>query len=85
MSMQHAWRRAPHNDGDDILLAKMRYGSLLLLATVGFAQTDWPSYGNDAGAMRYSPLRQIDTGNVKTLNAAWTFRTGKPGSEAVRL
>ena len=33
--------------------------------------------------MRYSGLRQIHAGNVKQLKLAWTFRTGKPGSEAV--
>src|SRR6476620_6543506 len=33
--------------------------------------------------MRYSSLRQIDTRNVEHLKSAWTFRTGKPGSEAV--
>src|ERR1700682_5461617 len=32
--------------------------------------------------MRYSSLRQIDAGNVGRLKLAWTFRTGKPGSEA---
>jgi quinoprotein glucose dehydrogenase len=37
----------------------------------------------DPGAMRYSGLRQIDAGNVERLKPAWTFRTGKPGSEAV--
>jgi glucose dehydrogenase len=63
----------------------MRHAALLLLATVGFAQTDWPSYGNDPGAMRYSSLRQIHAGNVERLKAAWTFRTGKPGSEAVPI
>ena len=47
-----------------------------------FAETDWPTYGNDPGAMRYSSLRQIDAGNVQRLKLAWTFRTGKPGSEA---
>jgi quinoprotein glucose dehydrogenase len=63
----------------------MRYGAVLLLATVGFAQTDWPSYGNDPGAMRYSSLQQIHKGNVERLKTAWTFRTGKPGSEAVPI
>ena len=62
-----------------------RYAALLLLTTGAFAQTDWPSYGNDPGAMRYSPLRQIDAGNVARLKPAWTFRTGKPGSEAVPI
>ena len=62
-----------------------RFAALLLLAATGFAQTDWPSYGNDPGAMRYSDLRQIDADNVGRLKLAWTFRTGRPGSEAVPL
>ncbi len=33
--------------------------------------------------MRHSLLRQIHAGNVGRLKLAWTFRTGKPGSEAV--
>ena len=49
----------------------------------GFAQTDWPFFGNDPGAMRYSPLRQIQAGNIERLKPAWTFRTGKPASESV--
>ena len=58
---------------------------LLLLLAIGTAggQTDWPSYGNDPGAARYSAARQITTDNVQKLKLAWTFRTGKPGSEAI--
>jgi glucose dehydrogenase len=56
-----------------------------MLGVSGFAQTDWPSYGNDPGAMRYSPLRQIHAGNVGGLKPAWTFRMGKPGSEAIPI
>src|SRR6202140_3186322 len=37
---------------------------------------DWPYYGHDAGGMRYSPLAQINRGNVATLKVAWTFHTG---------
>jgi len=59
--------------------------ALLLVSAGGFAQTDWPSYGNDPGAMRYSPLRQIQADNVERLRPAWTFRTGKAGSEAVPI
>src|SRR5438128_1578587 len=33
--------------------------------------------------MRHSSLRQIHAGNVDRLTPAWTFRTGKPGSEAI--
>jgi len=62
-----------------------RYAALLLLSAAGLAQTDWPSYGNDPGAMRYSSSRQINTGNVERLRAVWTFRMGKPGSEAVPI
>ena len=35
--------------------------------------------------MRYSALRQIDARNVARLKPAWTFRTGKPGSEAMPM
>jgi len=59
--------------------------SALLLALPLLAQTDWPVFGGDPGAMRYSTLRQIHTGNVATLTAAWTFRMDKPGSEAIPI
>jgi len=49
------------------------------------AQTDWPVYGHDPGASRFSPLKQIDPGNVDRLQRAWTFHTGKPGSEAIPI
>jgi quinoprotein glucose dehydrogenase len=62
-----------------------RYVALLFLSASALAQTDWPSYGNDPGAMRYSALWQIDAANVERLKLAWTFRTGQPGSEAVPI
>lgn len=37
--------------------------------------TDWPTYGNDPGGMRYSPLVQINRENVSKLKVAWTFHT----------
>jgi quinoprotein glucose dehydrogenase len=42
-------------------------------------------FGNDPGAMRYSTLQQITSGNVDRLRPAWTFRTGKPGSESIPI
>ena len=42
--------------------------------------TDWPSYGNNLGGSRYSPLDQINTETVKNLEVAWTHRTGAGGS-----
>jgi quinoprotein glucose dehydrogenase len=42
---------------------------------------DWPAYGRDDAATRYSPLAQIDRDNVARLERAWTYRTGDmPGS-----
>jgi len=38
---------------------------------------DWPTYGGDLGATRYSSARQIDRGNVGTLGVAWTYHTGE--------
>ena len=38
--------------------------------------SEWPSYGRDAGGSRYSPLTQINRENVKRLKVAWTYRTG---------
>jgi quinoprotein glucose dehydrogenase len=54
------------------------------LATV-YGQQDWPVFGHDPGAMRYSPLRQIHVNNIGRLQRAWTFHSGKPGSEATPL
>src|SRR4051794_24841402 len=42
-------------------------------------QTDWPTFGHDAGGMRYSPLAQINTQNVAKLAPAWRFDTGERG------
>ena len=38
--------------------------------------TEWPTYGNDPGGTRYSPLFQINRENVSKLKVAWTFHTG---------
>src|SRR6187397_3640849 len=40
------------------------------------AQNNWTSVGQDVGATKYSTLDQINTGNVKSLQKAWTFHTG---------
>lgn len=37
---------------------------------------DWPAYGGDHHATRYSPLSQITPENVGDLELAWEFRTG---------
>ena len=42
---------------------------------------EWPSYGNDAGGSRYSPLTEIDRRNVARLFVAWIYRTGETVGE----
>lgn len=54
------------------------------LATL-HAQDDWPVFGRDPGAARFSPLKQINTKNIGRLRPAWTFRSGSPGSETTPL
>ncbi len=46
---------------------------------------EWPSYGHDAGARRFSPLKQITPANVGTLTRAWTFDTGGTAMQATPL
>ena len=58
--------------------------ALLAAALPGFAfaasSTDWPLYGNDAGAQRYSPLAQITPANVDKLKVAWTYHMKPAGA-----
>src|SRR5215813_10283885 len=54
-------------------------GSLALAAP----GEDWPNYGNDRGAQRYSPLTQITPANVTSLKVAWTYHM-KP-ADATRV
>jgi quinoprotein glucose dehydrogenase len=45
---------------------------------------DWPFYGRTPRGDRFSPLNQINTGNVQQLKVAWTVRTGdtmRPGED----
>jgi membrane-bound PQQ-dependent dehydrogenase (glucose/quinate/shikimate family) len=48
---------------------------------------DWRSYGRDPGGRRFSPLADVDRGNVSRLGRAWTYHTGdldtRPGSQPV--
>jgi quinoprotein glucose dehydrogenase len=40
---------------------------------------DWPSYGGSPEGNHYSPLDQINRGNVQQLQQAWSFDTEEPG------
>lgn len=38
-------------------------------------RTDWPAYGGGPADNRYSPLKQINTSNVRRLQVVWTYDT----------
>ncbi len=40
---------------------------------------EWQTYGHDAGAMRFSPLKQITPDNVGNLKVAWVYHMRPPG------
>ena len=42
-------------------------------------QNDWPVYGGDPASTHYSSLTQINRGNVRNLQVAWSFDTGEEG------
>jgi len=45
-------------------------------AQLSTQSNEWPAYANEGGT-RWSPLTQIDRGNVGRLAVAWTYRTGE--------
>jgi quinoprotein glucose dehydrogenase len=46
------------------------------------ASGEWPMWGGDAGAQKYSPLTDINRGNVTQLVKAWEWATGEtPNAE----
>ena len=70
-------------------------GSIVVLSTfapaIAMAQNDWPAYGRDPGAQRYSPLTQIGPANVGQLvpgleirDETAFFGSQSPGSQTPR-
>jgi quinoprotein glucose dehydrogenase len=45
----------------------------------GDAGRDWPEYLGGPGRNHYSPLEQIDAGNVRRLKVSWEYHSGDPG------
>ena len=45
-------------------------------ASASGQSTEWPHYGNDQANTRYSPLTQINTGNVQNLKVVWAHSLG---------
>src|SRR5437588_13096251 len=46
------------------------------LAAAAATNADWPHFGNTSDNTRFSPLTQINTGNVSKLGVAWTMAEG---------
>ena len=44
---------------------------------------DWPRYARDLGGTRFSPLKQINRGNVGKLKQAWSFRVRPEGGGSI--
>jgi quinoprotein glucose dehydrogenase len=59
----------------------MKYTAVVTLAAMLAAPAargqDWPSYGGDPGATRYSAARQINRDTVGKLAVAWTYHAGE--------
>ena len=60
------------------------FAAILLSLSIlpAWSQSDWPMYGHDYASTRFSPLKQINTGNVKTLVQAWTYHMQKEGTQS---
>jgi len=65
--------------GIEGLMGRLLAGVALCAASglLAFAQTgdskEWPTYGHDAGGMRFSPLTQINRATVANLGEAWVY------------
>jgi quinoprotein glucose dehydrogenase len=65
-------------------MRRLHATAIVIAAVAGVAaqapnmERDWPSHGRDAGAQRYSPLKQINTANVAKLELVWTYDTPAP-------
>jgi len=63
----------------------MRISWLFLIASLMLpvlrAQNDWPVWGHDEGSQRFSPLTQINPGNVSKLVPAWSYTMKKEGQD----
>src|SRR5262245_27286977 len=52
-------------------------GCLAGLHREGTQVGEWPTYGNDPGGTRYSPLNAISRESIANLRVAWIYRTGE--------
>jgi quinohemoprotein ethanol dehydrogenase len=55
-------------------------GTVDAAALAAAAPTEWLSYGRDQAETHYSPLNQINAGNVDQLEVAWSWEIPKTGA-----
>jgi len=64
-----------------VALALLPTAAIALLGQTGrgsevaVGNTEWKTYGADGWSTKYSPLAQIDAGNVDRLRIAWRWRS----------
>jgi glucose dehydrogenase len=63
-----------------VLIRSMVVFPAIVMLEMAIAQNDWPVYGHDPGAQRFSTLTQINPSNVSQLIQAWKYET-RPASE----
>ena len=61
-----------------IFVAVIACAALLAQNSVRPGDGDWPMYSRDPAGTRFSPLTQINAGNVSTLTQVWTVRVTPP-------
>ena len=60
-----------------VLVLILAAGPVAGTASAAAPDSGWPYYGGDPGGMKYSPLADINAGNVAGLRLAWQWRTGE--------
>jgi quinoprotein glucose dehydrogenase len=48
-----------------------------LASAIAQGNVDWPVYGGDGGAQKFSSLADIHRGNASQLRLAWSWETGE--------
>jgi quinoprotein glucose dehydrogenase len=71
----HSYRAVPADPAYQRGVAPLTAPALPSSETAG-AGKEWPVFGGDQGATRFSRLDQINRANVGKLEQAWLFRTG---------
>ena len=56
-------------------MSSILFLALLAQNSVSTKDIGWEMFGNDAGGSHYSSLSQINSGNIKNLQVAWTYHT----------